>query len=443
MDNTSKIVENSTQNKLYFAKEEENEIAIGVSEVTIGELSDVDTINITKTGGVDLYAVLYKGISVKFDSASVDEVEIRRVESVDSANTFTITKPLLYSHSGQDLFIDFVSNDDIAFNSNVVAGKIQLDNFENSLELSEVSNGIIILSKCTEFTGITSLFIFDDTTTMVDRKESLIIGTYDINNNDEDNVFTPFMIKPNKSVSYIINMEENIEDLDEDNKVTISTMESIIYSIACNGTYLNATQYTRVGNTITVTDTDVLDTYSNYVRILSHPDQRTLPAFSVRFKIQSFDKTFIFDENLLNLDKYFGWKDVMSSQANINFYEYRNREVKQTERIKINQDNTLVFEVKTGIDDENIENIDTNIRAYLDDKEFFRLISYNSDTYKYTYYMGCRIQDGINESEGLDYNKLVYTISYLKKFTLSEHTWGDNDFKWGKFKWGMIGYGGD
>lgn len=437
---TIKLVENSTSKSgIYFETEEENEILIGGTETTIGEVVSIVDKVVTKTGGLSLTVDnLPNGTAVLLDSATEEEKEIRRVDTVLDSNSFVITRDVLYTHTGQDCFKDFNRNANSAYNSSKRAGIIEFDNFGNSMQLSEISTGIIIFNKCTEFTGLNSLFLYDNLDNMIDRQESFIVGTYDIFKNDEQNVYTPFLTKQNRSVNYIVNMVEFNGDLDEDGKVTIPSLQSNIYSVSLNGDFIEPSKYSIIGGVLTVTDDTILQAYSNYVRVLHYPDQRTLSGYTVRIKVQFYEKDFISDKPYLDLLNHFTWIDNFSSQANPEYYDYRNRETKQNEKLKINQNNKLTFNAKMGQDDEDLKNIVINIKNYLKGKDFFRLIRYVEEPFHVEYYYGCRITDGINFNENIDANNYTYSIDYLKKVSISPHTWGDENFKWGTFEWGLL-----
>lgn len=436
----SKIVENSTQSCLYFESIKSNEIAIGVSEVTLGQFLSDDGTTITKTGGVDLTVTLERDMAVKFvgTDPEEDDYEIRRIDYVEDANVFHITRPLVYdTHSGLDIKLDFWSNDN--YGSFIKAGVIQNDNFENPLLLSNATASLVTIEKCTEFTGMNSLFLYDSKSNMIDREESFITGTYDIEIGDEDNLSGQFIFKSNREVSYIVNMEDTgILDLDDDFQVNISGLNTYIYRIDCNGFILDNTQYTRIGNVVTVTDNTILQAYTNYVRVYHFPDQTTVSGYSARFKINYFDKILILDSDEIETLDVFDWYDGFSSQSNPDYYDYRNRETKQNEKVKINQNNKLKFKTKIGVDEDNIKNITTHLNAYLKNNQNFRLIRYSEEADKYEYYWSCRLADGTNFSEDIGADQYNYSIDYLKKSVIAPHIWGSETYPWGDFDWGII-----
>lgn len=404
----------------------------------MGTFSSISGTTVTKTGGVDLTTTLVRGMAVKFNSSSSDEIEIRRVDYVEDSNTFNITRELIYtSHSAQNLEIDFWSNDN--YNSHITGGVIERDNFENPLILSDTTASLITFDKCTSFSGLTSIFIHDDAESFIDREESYVSGTYDITINDEDNLIGQFLIKPNRQTNYILDMEiSGLLELDENNQVTISGLNDYIYKISCNGFILDGSQWNKVGETITITDDDILQTYTNYINVHHYPDQTTISGHSVRFKIQYFDQALILNSDYIENLNYFNWKNKFSSQSNPEYYDYRNRETKQNEKIKINQNNKLRFSVKIGIDIDNTKNIVSHINLYLKNNKNFRLIRYIEDTSKFEYYFNCRKTDGTGFNEDSSSDTYDYSIDYLRKSVIGSHIWGDEDWAWGDFDWGLI-----
>lgn len=437
------IVENRKQNELYFDLEEENEIPINVDVIPLGNVQSIFGTEIKTNGVVDLLVNLKPNSAVKFKNTDTNKVEIRRVESILTDDTFLINYELLHEQTGIELETDFVANNYTEYKNVFKNGILTTDNFENSLQIGDVSTGIFILSKCTVFDNLDSIFLYDNAENIIDRQESLVLGTYDLTTGDEQNVYNPLIIKTNRVVNYIINMKESIEDLDDEYKVTISGLQDYIYSLYVNGMLATPEQYDIFGNTIEITDSSLLNPTNNYIRVLSFPNQLSFNTHKIRFKFNNYDNNFILDRDYLELLRSFKWRGELTSQANPDFYAYNNRVTKQTERLKMNQNNKITFEVKTGLDGENIKNITESLKLYLKDREFFRLISYNEKLNKYDYYVGCRLLDGINFSEDLHYNRISYSIDYLKKYTIGQHTWGDEGFKWGDFMWGLVGYSHD
>lgn len=438
------IIENSTMSCLYFETYNENEVPIGVTSQNIGEIVSVIGTTVTTDGSVDLTTVLSSGMAVKLLGTAINDSddEIRRVDYVESSTVFNITRECLYTtHVGQDVYIDFWSNSN--YGSHNLGGIIERDNFQNTLELSDSTASLITFDKCTEFTGLNSIFLFNSTVDLIDREESFVTGTYDITTGDENNLIGQYIIKPNVRTSYILNMENTgILELDDNAQVVISSLNPYIYKVTCNGTILNASQYSITGNitsaTVTITDSTIVQVYSNYISILHYPRQDTITGHSVRFKIQYFDEALMLDANKITMLNFFKWYEDLSSQSSPEFYEYRNKETKQNELIRINQNNKISFTVKMGIDTESTKNIVKHINLYLKSNKNFRLIRYVQDTDKYEYYWDCRKADGTNFNEDLTANTYNYSISYLRKSTLSPHTWGDVEFKWGEFDWGLL-----
>jgi len=433
-----KIMESSKESCLYFEVIDNNEIVIGVSETVLGTISSVTDTTIIKTGGVDLTTVLVTGMAIKLESSVTDEYEIRRVDYVEDSNTVHVTRSVVYtSHTGENLTLDFWSNDN--YGSHLVAGEIERDNFENTMQLAETAASLITFDKCTEFSGMTSLFVFDDAENFIDRQESFITGTYDIELGDEDNLLSQFIIKPNRKTSYIVDMEDSgIVELDDSYQATISGLNDYIYKISCNGFILNSSQWTKVGTTITITDSDILQTYTNYINVLHYPDQTTKSGYVARFNITYFDQALILTEEELGSLYVFEWYDNFSSQSNPDYYDYRNRQTKQNEKIKINSNNKLRFSVKTGLDTDNLKNIVKHINQYLINNKNFRLIRYVRNTEKFEYYWNCRKTDGSGFNEDYGADTYEYSIDYLRKSSITLHYWGDEAYKWGSFDFGIL-----
>ena len=419
---------------LYFDVIEENEIAIGVTPIDLGTITTSDTSGqtvIEKTGGGSFLTYLERGKALKIGD------EIRRVRSVIDANTVQLKTALINNQNGESVELDFISND--SGNSYSIGGYIEKDNFENDATVTQIQNSFLKYDKCTEFTGLNSILIYDDNAVLNDRKQMLCTGTFDVDTGDTNNVDQPFLTKPGRTIRYILNIEEDFVDSSNAN-FTVSGLNVHIYGIWLNGNIVDNSKYVVHSNIITITDSSLLAPYWNEIRIMHYPPQNTITGHTVRFSISSYDNVFITDADEIALYDFFKTYDNFNANPSPVYYDVNQKEVKQNIKIQINQANKLTFTVAVGIDNTDLKNIMKHLKLILgEDREFFRLIRFIPETDKYEYYFNCRITDGVKLNEGFDYDKLSYTIDYASKSIVGSHIWGDEDYDWGDFLWGFIG----
>ena len=169
---------------MYVESSQLNQILISsASPVSLGTLSTIGTNKIVKTGGLDLLSNLTIGQAIKINR------EIKRVDYVEDDNTFYVTRDFKDTHTaGDTIYTDFSIN-----NTNITASvgevfSLDKDSFENQIAISELVGGLLSLNRCTVMTNATSLFIFDNETNVTEREESFITGTYNLDENEIDNL---------------------------------------------------------------------------------------------------------------------------------------------------------------------------------------------------------------------------------------------------------------
>ena len=435
------IIENKTDVTIYVENEEYNSIYVGYSEVILGEISNISKTAITLTGGIDLTSNLEIGQAVKFESATDSEVEIRRVLRILDTDLFIVSKALLYDHVGQDAIKEFSSND--SNNTFSQGGTLSFDEFENPLSVSEFSTPFYILEKCITFQGATSVFIYDDSQGLRDRQESFIFGTYDDLTGVNENVYSTFIIKPNATPKFIVNMKESVLETDDNYECEITDFQGYVYSISLNGSILSETDYSINSGVLTInSDVEYLQTFTNYVRVLHYADQTTITGYKFEFKIKSFDDSLLLEKEKLELNYSLPTVDSFSSSSKPEYYSYQNNQIKQYNKIQINQANTLNISYSVGSTTDSNEVL-SDLRRILEKDDFFRIILYNKTTSKIIIYYNCRISEGKNFQLNMEKNSISITVDYSQRAIISNHLWGSMETSWGDFNWGLIGYSTD
>jgi len=420
------FVENKQSSRLYLENIEKNYINIGISSTNIGALSSIDNNKVIKTGGVDLTTLDLLNKAVNING------EVRRIDVVEDSDIFYTSIPFLNSHSaGEDILIDFSSNDNFMIN---------VDNFGNSVQPTDLTNNTITFESCDEFTGCDSVFLYDNSKIKEERKESFITGVYDINNSEYENIDKVFVARLNKSISYIINLKIFEGDLDDENSAIITNKQSNIYTVKLNGSFISSSDYTISGSKITITNDDYLRGY-NYISVYHYPAQTAslLSTVNIRFGIKGFDQTFISDYDILESFKYFNWRDSFSSNPNYEFYTAKNIDYCRNTKIKINKSSTITFNVFIGNDEEEVNNISKHIFNYLSDKNNFRLVK-KEKTVDGTadYWYNCRLLDPAPYTQSSKANTITYTIEFLEHIRVKPVSWGD--YSWGATNWGIEGF---
>lgn len=420
------FVENKQSSKLYLENIEKNYINIGISSTNIGTLFEINNNKVVKTGGIDLTTLDLLNKAVNING------EIRRINIVEDANTFYVTIPFINTHTaGEDILIDFSSNDNFMIN---------VDNFGNTVQPTDLTNNTIVFETCEEISGCDSIFLYDNSPIREERKESFITGNYDINNSDYDNVDKVFIARLNKSISYIIDLEIFEGDLDDENSVDIIGKQANIYAVKLNGSYIDSSDYIISGNKITVINDDQLRGY-NYISVYHYPPQTSslLSGVDVRFGIKGFNQTYISDYEILENFKYFNWRDSFSSNPNYEFYTAKNIDYCRNTKIKINKSSTITFNVFIGNDEDEENNISKHIFNYLSDKNNFRLVKKeetNDGTVDYWY--NCRLLDPAPYTQSDKSNTITYTIEFLEHVRVKPVVWGE--YAWGETNWGVEGF---
>lgn len=433
------IVGNKSSNILYYEDSVVNEILIGQVSSVIGMVESINDLQIV----LSIAHNLKKDMAILFKGDTEAEDEIRRVDEVIDSTTFTITKKLFFIHVGENVEINFYNNKDNLITS---------DNFGNNLFLPERYPNILI-EECTVFNGINNIFIYNNT-----GYESVISNTFSINQNyNMKNIIkTPVIVSGENSMNYILNMK--ITDVDTftiDNygnySCTISDIQENKFKIYLNNNLLT-NNYIFNGTTLTINSScEYLKQYDNYLKIYHYQNQSAINKdnIEIRFKIYSYDKVIIDDKIHLDLLKYFNFYTDLSDQESPEYYEYNNNKIYNgKKRIKINNQNKLAF--SNNIVEGEVNNIEKIIN-----ENYFRILLYNEETHKLTYFYECKNEDGTGYTEGKDINKNNYSISY--SFSISayisdssyllpgntssqyiyDNSWGNPNYKWGEFTWGM------
>jgi len=420
------FIENKQSSKLYLENIEKNYVNIGISQTNIGSLVSIVDNKVIKSGGVDLTTIDIRNEAVKIGN------EIKRIYYVEDENTFYTSKYFLSDHTvGDDIFIDFSSNNNFT---------LKVDNFSNQVQPTDLTNNTITFETCEKFIGCDSIFLYDNSPIRSERRESLVTGTYNIENLDYDNIDKVFVARLNKSSSYIINMKVFEGDLDYNNKATITDKQTNIYAVKLNGIMLNSSDYTLSGNVITITNTNKLRGY-NYICVYHYPQQTTalLSGVEIKFGISSYDKIFITDFDVLDSFRYFNWRDGFSSNPSYEFYAARNIDYGRNTKIKINKNSTITFNVWVGNDDTDVNNISKHIFAVLSNKNNFRLLKKETENEgALDYWYNCRLLDPTPYTQTDENNTISYTIEFLEHVRIKPTTWGE--YSWGDTPWGFEGF---
>lgn len=426
-------LETKYMDSLYFESSELNEILISdTSDVSLGTISTITTNKVVKTGGLALLTNLSAGQAIKIDN------EIRRVDYVEDDDTFYVTRDFDDTHTvGTTIYKDFSNNLTTTSSSVGTVYSLLNDSFENQIAVSELVGGMIAINRCTEMTVANSLFIFDDEENRTEREESFITGTYNIDEEDVSNLVNPFLAKIGRTLYFIVDMEEDVEDLDENGEVTISGLNPNIYSVKVNGKYADNTNYTISGETITITNTELLRGNFDYIEVLHFPQQIdyiTDNAITIRLGIYNYDKLFMLDSTELDDLYHMCLRTEFSSQPTYEFYEVNNKAMKQKEKTKtgINSTITITTRISENADDNKL--IQRHLQYYLSNLDKFRIIRAVEGNGTFEYHNNARLLNGVTLTEG-DVNVYTYTIEFLQRVIISPNYWGDK--KWGDFFWGL------
>jgi len=418
---------------VYVESSQLNQILISsASPVSLGTLSTIGTNKIVKTGGLDLLSNLTIGQAIKINR------EIKRVDYVEDDNTFYVTRDFKDTHTaGDTIYTDFSIN-----NTNITASvgevfSLDKDSFENQIAISELVGGLLSLNRCTVMTNATSLFIFDNETNVTEREESFITGTYNLDENEIDNLVNPFLAKIGRQLYFIIDMEEVVADLDSSGEATITGLNPNIYSIKVNGNAVDGSDYDLSGETISIVNSELLRGNFDYIEVLHFPNQSDYISDNnivIKLGVYSFDKLFMLeDSDLLDLN-YMCLRTDLTSQVSYEFYEVQNKSTKQKERIKTGVNSNLTITNRIGEGNENDKLIQKHLQYYIDNLDKFRIIRKTEGSGTYEYHNSAQLIDGVTFSEGMP-NSYTYDIKFLQRVIISPNAWGDK--KWGDFYWGV------
>jgi len=420
-------------NSIYIESSQINEVLISnTTDINLGSLVSIDGLKVIKSGGLTLTDNLFRDTAIKINN------EVKRVDYVEDDNTFYVTREFKDTHVATDvIYKDFATNIATTVTPSGAAYKIETDNYENQVAISELIGGVLLINKCTELTNANSLFIFDDATNRSERQESMITGTYDLTEDNYSNVVNPFLAKIGRQIYFIVDMEEDIVDLSSSGTGTISGLNSNIYSIRLNGKFLENTDYTIAGGSITVTNTSLLRGNTDYITVLHYPSQENRVvnnSVSIRLGFFNYDKLFMLDDIELADLNTFCLRTDMSSNIQYEFYDVASRSIKQTqkEKVGINSRLTITTRVAEDLGDDKL--IKRHLQYYLSNLDKFRIIRQVEDSGVYEYHNSARLIEGSSYTEG-DVNVYTYNIEFLQRVTLNPNVWGDQ--KWGDFYWGV------
>lgn len=426
-------IETKYMDSIYFESSELNEILISdTANVSLGTISSITTNKIIKTGGLPLLTNLEAGQAIKVNN------EVKRVDYIEDDNTFYVTRNFKETHLvGDTIYKDFSNNITITTSSVGSVYSLSNDSFENQVAISDLIGGVLSINRCTEMTNASSLFIFDDSENISEREESFITGTYNLEDGDVSNLVNPFLAKVGKSLYFIIDMEEIVDDLDENGEIEVTDLNPNIYNIKVNGNSIENTDYSISGNTISITNSELLRGSFDYIEILHFPNQTdyiTDNSITIKLGVYNYDKLFMLDNTLLSDLWTMCIRTEFNSQPNYDFYEIDNRTLKQKEKIKVGINSSLNITTRISEFSEDEKLIQRHLQYYIDNLDKFRIIRVVDGNGTYEYHNNARLINGSNFTEG-DVNVYTYTIEFLQRVIISPNTWGEK--KWGDFFWGV------
>jgi len=429
-----KIVETKFMDTVYIESSQINQILISdTSDVSLGTLSAIDGLKVTKTGGLALLTNLIAGQAIKIGS------EVKRVDYIETDDIFYVTRDFKDTHTtGVDvIYKDFSNNIQTTTYDGVgTVYSLENDSFENQIAISDLVGGLLALNRCVEFTNATSLFIFDDSENATERSESFITGIYNADNEDVENINNLFLAKIGRQLYFILDMVQDIITLDEDGQGTISGINPNVYNVKLNGTLIDSSEYTIDGENITVTS-DRLRGSFDYITVYHFPQQAdyiTDNSITIRLGIYNYDNLFMLDDLLLADLDHMCWRNSFSSNIVYEFYDIDNKSTKQKDRKKVGVASSVTITTKIGSDVDDPKLIQTHLQAYIDNLDKFRTIRKVEDSGTYEYHNSARLIEGSSFEEG-DVNIYTYKIDFLQRVLISPNYWGDK--KWGDFFWGV------